>query len=89
MRGGKANFVEMVEAMASAAPTEKPRRDVRSELTRAIREAGISQAKVAAAVGTQVQNFNNYLQGRRSLPYSKLERALWLLDGDDKKEEQK
>lgn len=86
MRGEKANFAERVEAMASAAPTEKPRRDVRSELAGVIREAGIPQAKIAAAVGTQVQNFNNYLQGRRALPYGQLERALWLLDGETEKE---
>ena len=80
------SFKERLEAMASASLSEKPRRDVRSEVATAIKSAGTSQTKVAAAIGTQAQNLHNYIQGRRALPYCQVERVLWLLDGTKERE---
>lgn len=57
------------------------KRDVRTELKRAMDECEVSQGEIARALGTQVQKINNWLNGHRPLPYEQVEEVLWLLDG--------
>ena len=56
-------------------------RDIRAELIEQIAKYQIPQTHIARAIGRDLQGLNNFLHGRRALPYEQIERLLWLLDG--------
>lgn len=54
--------------------------DLRAKVKQRIDEEHLSRREVARAIGFNYQNFYNFLQGKRSLPYEKVEELLALLD---------
>lgn len=62
------------------------RRDIRTELRAAIQESGITQMRLAQALGIRFQNLSGFLRGQIPLPLKTVEEILFLLDGKMKAE---
>ncbi len=55
------------------------RTDLRKKVMDRIAEEHLNRREVARAIGFDYQNFYNFLQGKRGLPYEKVEELLALL----------
>ncbi len=57
------------------------RRDIASELTAAMQRSGLTQKRVAQALGIRFQNLSHFRLGKAPLPLKTVEEILFLLDG--------
>lgn len=57
--------------------------DIRGYIKRRMREEGISQYKMADILQTPRTNLTRALGGKVPMPLERMEKMLWLLDGDN------
>ena len=63
--------------------TEMGRVDIRAYIKRRLTEEGISHYKLAAALQTSRSALNYALNGNIPMPLERIEKILWILDGDN------
>lgn len=64
------------------------RRNIRKELSEAIRDSGISRRQLALFMGLPPQHMSSFLTGAIPLPLSVIEEFLFLLDGEISEEKE-
>jgi len=57
--------------------------DLRKFIQDKLKEKGISQRQMALRIGIYPQNFNNYINGTKTLPLQSIEEILWLFEEDN------
>ena len=61
---------------------EMGRVDIRGYIKRRLQEEGISQYKLAQILGIPRTNLATALRGEIPMPLERMEKIIWLLDGD-------
>lgn len=61
---------------------EMGRVDIRGYIKRRLQEEGISQYKLAEILQTPRTNLTRALGGKVPMPLERMEKIIWLLDGD-------
>lgn len=78
------NFEDMTrEERLNTPVTEMGRVNIRAYIRRRMKEEGISQYRMADALGTARTNLARALREEIPMPLERMERILWILDGDN------
>lgn len=78
------NFEDMTrEERLNTPVAEMGRVNIRAYIKRRLQEEGISHYALADALGTARQNINAALNEKIPMPLERMEKILWILDGDN------